>query len=333
MSGPALTSNGNSFTTGAQGNCGTVVPCAPRAPVVNAVRIASMALTLGLALSSPASAQQRLLRASDNDTLPSKPATARIRYGPDSLQFGDLRLPGSMGPYPVVIVIHGGCWVSRFATLQNSAALADALRDAGYATWNIEYRRTDNPGGGWPNTFLDVARAADHLRELAKRYPLDLTRAIALGHSAGGHLALWLAAADRVPVTSAIARRDPLKLRGAIALAGLADLADFRTYAADICGNVVDPLMGGSPETVPERYAAGSPVALFPLSVPQVQIVGTLDRVMPQRAREAHAAAARASGSAFELIVIEGAGHHEPMSPRSAVWPAIERAVRGLLRE
>jgi acetyl esterase/lipase len=300
--------------------------------VVNAVRRSGSALLLCLALSIPVSAQQRLLRASDNDTLPSKPATARIPYGPDSLQFGDLRLPSTPGPHPVVIVIHGGCWVSRFATLQNSAALADALRDAGFATWNVEYRRTDSPGGGWPNTFLDVARATDHLRELAKKYPLDLTRTIAIGHSAGGHLALWLAAAEKVPATSEIARRDPLRLRGAIALAGIADLADFRTYSANTCGNVVDPLMGGSPEEFPARYAAGSPVALFPLPVPQVQIVGTLDRVMPQRAREAHEAAARASGSAFELIVIDGAGHHEVMSPRSAAWAAIERKVRDMLK-
>ena len=135
-----------------------------------------------------------------------------------------------------------------------------------------------------------------------------------------------------MPATSEIARPDPLKLRGAVALAGIADLADFRTYSANSCGNVVDPFLGGSPGEVPARYAAGSPVALFPLPVPQVQIVGTLDRVLPQRAREAHEAAARASGSAFELIVIDGAGHHELMSPRSAAWPAIERAVRGLLR-
>ena len=335
MSVPGLLLNSNGFTTGAQGTQGKAFPQfpgAPCAPVVNAVRRWGAALTLCLALSAPAGAQPRLLRASDNDTLPAKPPTARIHYGPDSLQFGDLRLPSTPGPYPVVIVIHGGCWVSRFATIQNSTAIADALRDAGFATWNIEYRRTDSPGGGWPNTFLDVARATDHLRMLAKQYRLDLTRTIALGHSAGGHLALWLAGADRVPAASEIARRDLLKLRGAIALAGIADLADFRTYSANSCGSVVDPLMGGSPDEVPERYAAGSPVALFPLSVPQMQIVGTLDRVIPQRAREAHEAAARASGSAFELIVIDGAGHHEPMSPRSAAWLTIERAVRGLIR-
>lgn len=276
-------------------------------------------------------AQVRLLRASDNDTLPAKPATARLAYGTDSLQFGDLRLPDGPGPFPVAIVIHGGCWVSRFATLRNSTAFSDALRDAGIATWNIEYRRADSPGGGWPNTFLDVARATDQLRAMARTYPLDLSRVIAIGHSAGGHLAMWLAAADRVPSGSPIARRDPLPLTGAVALAGIADLAEFRTYSRFSCGDVVDGLMGGSPEQVPERYAAGAPRELFPLRVPHVQIVGTEDRVMPMAAREAHRAAATAAGSPFSLVVIDGAGHHELLSPRSAAWPVILTEVRRLL--
>ena len=276
-------------------------------------------------------AQTRLLRASDNDTLPAKPPTARIAYGPDSLQFGDLRLPEGPGPFPVAIVIHGGCWVSRFATLRNSAAFSDALRDAGIATWNIEYRRADSPGGGWPNTFLDAAAATDQLRAIARTYPLDLSRVVAVGHSAGGHLAMWLAAADHVPAGSPIARRDPLPLAGAVALAGIADLAEFRTYSRFTCGDVVDGLMGGTPEQVPERYTAGSPRQLLPLRVPHVQIVGTEDRVMPAAAREAHQAAARAAGSPFSLVVIEGAGHHELLSPRSAAWPAVLGEVRRLL--
>ncbi|MFM9012650.1 MAG: alpha/beta hydrolase, partial [Gemmatimonadota bacterium] len=130
--------------------------------------------------------------------------------------------------------------------------------DAGIATWNIEYRRADSPGGGWPNTFLDVGRATDQLRAMARTYPLDLSRVIAIGHSAGGHLAMWLAAADRVPSGSPIARRDPLPLTGAVALAGIADLAEFRTYSRFSCGDVVDGLMGGSPEQVPERIATGN---------------------------------------------------------------------------
>lgn len=101
------------------------------------------------------------LRPRDIDRLPSRDADARISYDTrDPLQFGELRLPKGPGPFPVAIVIHGGCWVSKFATLQNTAALADGLRDAGVATWNVEYRRLDNPGGGWPGTFADVAAAA-----------------------------------------------------------------------------------------------------------------------------------------------------------------------------
>lgn len=294
--------------------------------------VTRLGLLLGLFfMGSAVPAQARLLRAGDVDTLPAGPATARLAYGSDSLQFGDLRLPDGPGPFPVAVVIHGGCWVTRFASLRNSTALADALRRAGIATWNIEYRRADSPGGGWPNTFLDASAATEHLRVLATQYPLDLSRVISIGHSAGGHLALWLAGRARIPAGSPLALGDPLPLRGAVALAGIADLADFRTYQQNSCGNVVDGLMGGDPMQVPDRYAAGSPVALFPLGVPQVQVVGTLDRVMPERAREAHAAAARASGDAVTLEVIEGAGHHELMSPRTAAWPRIEAAVRRLL--
>ena len=278
----------------------------------------------------PLEAQRRMLRSTDIDTLPAKPATARLAYGDDPLQFGDLRLPEGAGPFPVVIVIHGGCWLSRWG-VQNSTALADALRDAGFATWNIEYRRMGDAGGGWPNTFLDAGRATDHLRVLARSQPLDLARVVAVGHSAGGQLAMWLAGAARVPRTSAIARPDPLPLAGAVALAGIADLADFRTYSANTCGDVVDPLLGGTPEQVPERYAAASPVALMPFPVPHVQITGTLDGVMPAAALAKHRAAAEASGSAFELVVLDGLGHHELMSPHTAAFPAIVAQIQRLL--
>lgn len=294
-------------------------------------RVLLGALLLGAALAVPLEAQRRMLRSTDIDTLPAKPADARLAYGDDASQFGDLRLPEGSGSVPVVIVIHGGCWLSRWG-LQNSTALADALRDAGFATWNIEYRRMGDVGGGWPNTFLDVARAADHLRVLARTHPrLDLTRVVAVGHSAGGQLAMWLAGASRVPRTSELHREDPLPLAGAVALAGIADLADFRTYSANTCGDVVDPLLGGTPEQVPARYAAASPVQLMPFPVPHVQITGSLDGVMPAAALAKHQAAAQASGSAFELVVLEGLGHHELMSPRTAAFPVLVDRVRRLV--
>src|SRR5579875_2539599 len=130
---------------------------------------------------------------------PAPTADERIFYGDDDeVQFGDLRLPSGPGPHPVVMTIHGGFWRAAF-DLQYMGLICNALRGAGIATWNVEYRRVGQPGGGWPGTFRDVARAADHLRALAPRYSLDLARVVALGHSAGGHLALWLAARPRIP--------------------------------------------------------------------------------------------------------------------------------------
>jgi acetyl esterase/lipase len=97
-------------------------------------------------------------------------------------------VPEGRGPFPVAIIIHGGCWLSRFASLTIMSPLADALAKDGIATWNLEYRRNDNPGGGWPGSFLDVAHGVDHIRELARKYPLDTTRVAITGHSAG---AIW----------------------------------------------------------------------------------------------------------------------------------------------
>lgn len=266
------------------------------------------------------------------DAIPSRPADHRLAYGSDSLQFGDLRLPTGAGPHALVIVIHGGCWVSRFATLQNTAALSDVLRDAGVATWNVEYRRLDHPGGGWPGTFADVAAAADYVRTLAARFPVDTTRVIAIGHSAGGHLALWLGGRARLPQESPLHHRAPLKLRGVVALGGPGDLADFTTYAASICGApVIEQLMGGAPADVPARYAQGSPHALLPLGTQQLLIVGAQDRVVPERARNAYVAAALNAGDWAEAMVVPNAAHFEVIAPTWAGWPAIPERILRLL--
>ena len=171
-------------------------------PAPSPVRLAAATIVAVLALAPVSVARQKLLGPGDVNALPSKPADARITYGPAPEQFGDLRLPSGTGPFPLAIVIHGGCFVSRIATLQNSAAMADALRDAGLATWNIEYRRIGDQGGGWPGTFQDVGLAADYVRTLMDRYPIDRNRVISVGHSAGAFLAMWLAARERVPVDS-----------------------------------------------------------------------------------------------------------------------------------
>src|SRR5947209_5684909 len=122
----------------------------------------------------------------------------RLPYGPEYLQFGELYLPAGDGPFPVIPLIHGGYWRARYdLTLMDG--LAEDLARRGYAAWNIEYRRVGDEGGGWPGTFLDVALATDYLRELAITYPLNLQKVVTMGHSAGGHLALWLVARSRIP--------------------------------------------------------------------------------------------------------------------------------------
>jgi acetyl esterase/lipase len=288
-----------------------------------------LALLLALLLALPGAARaQPFLRPADINALPSKPADARITYGPDSLQFGELRLPTGRGPFPVAIVIHGGCWVHGYAAAQNAAALADALRDAGVATWNVEYRRRDNPGGGWPGTLRDVGQAADSLRSIAERFPLDLSRVIAIGHSAGGHLGLWLAARAKLDPSSALHVASPLPMHGVVSLAGPGDLRDFDEYGDAICGPQTIPrLLGGTPTEVPERWHDASPSSYLPLGVPQVMLAGEFDRIMPRVRLERWADAARAAGDRVDVVVVPKAGHHEVMSPASVTWPAVRDAV------
>ena len=270
----------------------------------------------------------------DVDRLPSKPADARVQYGANPLQFGDLRLPSGRGPFPVVIVIHGGCWVAATATLQNSAALADALRDAGLATWNIEYRRLGDDGGGWPGTFEDVAAAADYVRTLAKTYPLDVSRIVTTGHSAGAPLALWLAARPRLPPSSPFRGSDPIRVKGVTALGGPGDLADFAQYGDDICSpRVIDRLVGGSRQSVPDRYAQVSPIELLPFGVRQLLIVGEDDPVMPARSRDAYVAAATKAGDRAETVVIPDAGHFEVIAPPAAAFATVRDRILELAKQ
>src|SRR5579864_1871847 len=188
----------------------------------------------------------------------------RIVYGPAKPQFGELYLPPARPreALPVVILIHGGYWRARYdLTLMND--LARDLAARGYAAWNIEYRRIGNPGGGWPGTFHDVAHAADHLRERAPLYNLDARRVVAIGHSAGGHLAFWLATRSRLPAESPLAPASPgapLTPTGAISLAGVLDLE--MAWKLHLSHDAVVELLGKTWPAAPERYAAASPAAL-----------------------------------------------------------------------
>lgn len=257
-------------------------------------------------------------------TLPAPPADQRVPYGPDPLHFGDLRLPSGPAPHPVAVVVHGGFWRARYS-LDHIGHLCAALTEAGVATWSVEYRRIGDPGGGWPNTLLDVGQATDYLRILAPRHNLNLARVVTLGHSAGGHLASWLAARHRIRVGDPLYTPDPLPLRAAIPLAGVVDLQ--RAYALRLSDGVVEDLLGGSPLTHPERYASASPIDLLPLRVRQILIHGTTDPNVPFEISQRFYDAAHARGDDVMLVPLPNVGHFEVIDPQSRVWSVVRTAV------
>lgn len=246
--------------------------------------------------------------AQDLLTLAPPKANARIPYGKAPQQFGDLFLPSGPGPHQAVIFIHGGFWRNTSHLNQTSHASA-ALARAGAAVWNLEYRRVGDPGGDWSGLSDDIIRGAQRLMLIAARYNLDLKRVIAAGHGAGGQLALWLAAQQAVD------------LRGVVPLAAISDLR--QAYALQMSGGVVGELMGGSPDRVPERYAAASPVELLPISPQQRVLHGTADRAVPFEMSRRFAKASRNSS----LVPLPGAGHFDLIDPRSKVWPVVRKNI------
>jgi acetyl esterase/lipase len=175
---------------------------------------------------------------------PTPPPDQRIAYGKDSLEFGEMRIPSGAGPFPIAILVHGGCWSDKLEELPAAVTsfellrpIASALAKAGIASWNIEYRRLGN-GGGWPGTYLDVAQATDRLREIAPQFHLDLNHAIAIGHSSGGQLAMWLAAREKLPKNSLLNTGSPLPLKGVIDIDGPPDLEAFRAMEQSGCGGL-----------------------------------------------------------------------------------------------
>jgi acetyl esterase/lipase len=265
---------------------------------------------------------------------PIAPGGTRIAYGSEALQFGELRIPSTKGPHPIAIVVHGGCYLAkirnmdeRAVAMDNMRPLATALTAAGIATWNIEYRRLGN-GGGWPATFRDVAAAADFLRTISTDNQLDLTRGLAIGHSAGGHLAMWLAARPRIPKSSDLYTPDPLRLAGAVNLDGPADLQATLQSQQSICGSpVITDLIGGLPDDLPHRYREASPAELLPFGGRQAFLAGRMfaAQVPP------YEALAKRRGDAIQATVLADAGHFVFIDPLSDVWPTVLKSVRHVL--
>lgn len=262
---------------------------------------------------------------------PREKAGARAAYGADPLQFGELWLPEGRGPHPVAVLIHGGCWRADLPGLELMDYMAADLRRSGVAVWNLEYRRLGPEGSAYPRTFQDIAQGVDHLRTLAGSNRLDLDRAVFVGHSAGGHLALWAAGRPRLPRASPLHRAEPLRPAGVVTLAGINDLQAFRAAGPDRCGGpeVIDRLVNAAGRTAP--FSDTSPANLLPIGVPQLVVSGALDPIVPSRFGRDYAAAAVRSGDRARVLDLKTAGHFELIDPNSAAWPEIRAGIESFL--
>ena len=257
------------------------------------------------------------------------PFDERTRYGSDPNQFADLRIPNARGPFPLLFVVHGGFWQSRY-DLTHIGHLCAALTSKGIVTCNIEYRRIGNLGGGWPGTFQDISLATRSITETTSSDPrFDHARTAILGHSAGGHLALWLAGSHRITKGSALHVDQRQAVTKAISLAGVSDLR--LAWKQKLGHGVVPRLMGGTPSEYPEKYDAGSPIELLPTGASQTLIHGTNDDIVPVSQTEAYIEKAERLGDWPTLVKLNGVGHFELIDPESDAWPEVARAVLSLL--
>jgi acetyl esterase/lipase len=259
------------------------------------------------------------------DILTAKPPDAdlRLTYGADTNQFVDVRIPSGKGPHPVVFFIHGGYWRAKYK-LTYAGHLCDALKRAGIATWNVEYRRVGNPGGGWPGTFEDIRSAYHLLLDRAKDHGsgfdatrFDATRICVAGHSAGGHLAVCLAAFEK-------------SVTRVLSVAGVLDLR--RAWELHLSHDAVVEFLGGTPAEVPEHYREASPVDRAIPQARQVLIHGMEDTAVPYEISKTYADRKQKACENVELITPPETGHFEIVDPGSKVWGTVQAAFASLTK-
>jgi acetyl esterase/lipase len=235
---------------------------------------------------------------------------SRLSYGTDPSQFADVRLPAGKGPHPVVFFIHGGFWRAKY-DLIHAGHLCHALKNAGVATWNVEYRRVGNPGGGWPGSFEDIRSAYRALIRQSKDTgtEFDLSKGCVAGHSAGGQLAMCLAAHEPT-------------VKRVLSLAGALDLR--RVWDLHLSNDAVAQFLGGSPTEVPDHYREASPAQQKIPGAAQKIVHGTEDMEVPYEISRSYAEHKQKSGERVELVTLPRTGHYEIVDPAAAVWSKIQ---------
>lgn len=262
-------------------------------------------------------------------------------YGQHSSQWGELFVPdNSLQPHRsrpdgVVVVIHGGFWRSQYGA-ELGEPIARDLAAHGIAAWNLEYRRAGN-GGGWPHTFEDILDGIDHLGEIAGKHELNLNKVVALGHSAGGHLAVWAAGREKLSKIGApdadrqLHRHDngaAVRLTGVVSQSGLLNLADAERR--NLSNGAVDNLMGGDSVRYPKRHIYADPMRSLPISVPVFAVHAAADEDVPCSQSEAYVAAAAASGGAAQFLKVPG-DHFDLIDPRAVAYKKCRELVQRLL--
>lgn len=252
--------------------------------------------------------------------------TAELAYGSAPCQTIDIFLPAGTGPHPVAILVPGGCWSVRTAGREQLRQVGSDLAAHGIAVWNIGYRRADEPGGGYPGTYQDVAAAIDRLRSEASRFDLDLRSVVLVGHSAGGHLALWAAARRGLASSSPLASADPFIPATVVSLAGIGDLTAFAPQVPLLCGpGILEPLTTRSANGLREPVLDEVSPAMMP--APEAQIVmisGVLDRLVPPAvAYDYSCAMAKKSDRSIRHVDIPDAGHFDLVTTGTPAWTII----------
>lgn len=243
-----------------------------------------------------------------------------VAYGDHPTQVANLHVPAEDGgPWPCVVLLHGGFWRAGWDRTQLTPHAIELAR-RGIAAWNVEYRGVGHEGGGWPGTLEDAAAAVDHLAGVEE---VDARSVVTCGHSAGGHLALWLAGRHRLPEGS-LGAEPAVRPVAAIALAAVSDVE--RAWRDDLGRGAAEGLLGSFDE-VPDRYAVASPAALAPLGVPQLLVHGTEDDIVPVSQSRDHVA----RDPDAELVALEGADHFDVIDLRQAAWQVVVERLPTLL--
>jgi acetyl esterase/lipase len=249
--------------------------------------------------------------------------TADIAYGPAPRQYVELFEPRGRGPFPVAVLIHGGCFYNKYEGMPQLRGMAGALTAKGVAVWSIEYRGLETPGGGYPGTFQDINAAMASLAGHARALHMDTKRVVGVGHSAGAYLALWVGGRQNIPVSSPLHVAHPLRVREVVALGGSGDIHPDIPSFRQPCGLEPGAVTGTPTPERPDVYADTSPAALLPNGAHTVFINGEFDNIAAPANSATYAARVRAAGDKATVIVIPNASHYDEPAVTSPAWSVV----------